>query len=611
MRNLILFCFVLLFSAAQAQTTIYSENFDSLNVGDFISVAGNSSYWTTWSGTKGGADDAKISNTQFISDSNALKLIASDDIVLLLGDKTSGRYKINFNVFIETDKIGYLSIMQDFAGTDSKRALQLFFYNTDTLYIDGMDNGLSKTLYNQNEWLDLSFIIDLDDDFATFFFNDTEMLSWQWSNGDSTLLQLGGINLYGLTTGGTAGFYVDDIEFIEELPAKTGPTDLVSTEVVGTDGSDFKFTWIAPAEAPSHYIFSKDGSTLSNTITTAVYTDEKVYPNTYEYIVRAYYDGFGYSAGATKSVTLAGGIQRAYSVVEVATGTWCYYCPGAAMAVDEMHEDGEKIAIVEYHSGDNYDHADATTRIQYYGVTGFPSGIFDGRELQSGGSNTSSLIGSYKPKFEKRMNTPSLFKVDLSGKISSTNIYNVKVDVEELAAYYEGDMTLHIVLTESHIEESWFAMNDVNFVMRKMFPDAAGTMISLDAEGKQTVETTFVLGDTINALNSQVVVFVQHEETKEIVEAAIKDLSDFEPSSIHETIELNANVYPNPVQNTLKIEGEEVEHVKVFDMKGMLFYDSKFIGKQNSISTVNWNAGTYLLELQGNLGTERLLLVKD
>ena len=47
-------------------------------------------------------------------------------------------------------------------------------------------------------------------------------------------------------------------------------------------------------------------------------------------------------------------VDRDKVVVEIATGTWCQYCPGAAMGAEDLLANGKEVAIVEYHGGDEY-----------------------------------------------------------------------------------------------------------------------------------------------------------------------------------------------------------------------------------------------------------------
>ena len=64
-------------------------------------------------------------------------------------------------------------------------------------------------------------------------------------------------------------------------------------------------------------------------------------------------------------------VDREKVIVEIGTGTWCPYCPGAAMGADELVENGHDVAIIEYHNGDSYANAYSNSRNNYYNITGF------------------------------------------------------------------------------------------------------------------------------------------------------------------------------------------------------------------------------------------------
>jgi len=42
-------------------------------------------------------------------------------------------------------------------------------------------------------------------------------------------------------------------------------------------------------------------------------------------------------------------------VLEIGTGTWCVYCPGAAMGAHDLIENGHNVSVIKYHSGDSYE----------------------------------------------------------------------------------------------------------------------------------------------------------------------------------------------------------------------------------------------------------------
>ena len=48
-------------------------------------------------------------------------------------------------------------------------------------------------------------------------------------------------------------------------------------------------------------------------------------------------------------------VDRDKVLLEIITGTWCYYCPGAAMGAEDLIANGKEVAVVEYHTGDTYE----------------------------------------------------------------------------------------------------------------------------------------------------------------------------------------------------------------------------------------------------------------
>ena len=71
-------------------------------------------------------------------------------------------------------------------------------------------------------------------------------------------------------------------------------------------------------------------------------------------------------------------VERDKVIVEVGTGTWCTYCPGAAMGVDDLIEEGWPVAAIENHNDDPFANVYSNARNSFYGVSGFPTAYFDG-----------------------------------------------------------------------------------------------------------------------------------------------------------------------------------------------------------------------------------------
>ena len=79
-------------------------------------------------------------------------------------------------------------------------------------------------------------------------------------------------------------------------------------------------------------------------------------------------------------------VEREKVVLEIGTGTWCQYCPGAAAAADQLVEEGKDVAVIEHHNGDNYDNTYSNYRNDtYYNLSGYPTAHFDGSTEEVGG----------------------------------------------------------------------------------------------------------------------------------------------------------------------------------------------------------------------------------
>lgn len=210
-------------------------------------------------------------------------------------------------------------------------------------------------------------------------------------------------------------------------------------------------------------------------------------------------------------------IPRDKVVVEIATGTWCTYCPGAAMGADDLVNNGHQVAIIENHNGDVFANAYSNARNSYYGVTGYPTAKFDGVLSYVGGSHTQSMYNNYLPKYNQRIVIPSSFALSMNGGHTGLN-YNVTVTAEKVAAYSGTNLKLHFVMTESHIVYSWQGMSEVNFVNRLMVPDQNGTALSFSSGSTQTVNLNFSLNSSWSTTHGEFVAFIQDNSSKEILQ---------------------------------------------------------------------------------------------
>jgi PKD repeat protein len=208
-------------------------------------------------------------------------------------------------------------------------------------------------------------------------------------------------------------------------------------------------------------------------------------------------------------------VTRDKVVVEVGTGTWCTYCPGAAMGIDDLIEEGMPVAAIENHNGDPFANNYSNARNSYYGISGYPTAFFDGGNSIVGGSHTESMYDSYLPKVQARMAVPSPVAIQVYGSHSGLD-YNVTVTVTKVSAINGTNPRLHLCITESHIIYAWQGMSEVNFVNRLMVPDQNGTELDFSESDVLEIPLTFTLSSTWVLPQLELVAFVQTNSNKEI-----------------------------------------------------------------------------------------------
>jgi len=197
----------------------YVDDFESFTAGNYLAV--ESPYWTTWSELPGSSEDNIIVTTQAHSGTKSVKVDGLTDLVLPLGDKTSGKYIISFYMYVPSGYYGYYNLLHLFNGTSSEWGIEVFFDAGGSGYGNAGGANSFTFSYAYNNWMNLQNIVDLDADHAEIWHEGVLLHEWQWSTGalgDGTLNQLGGLNMYAWNVNGTPLYYFDDVHYREILP---------------------------------------------------------------------------------------------------------------------------------------------------------------------------------------------------------------------------------------------------------------------------------------------------------------------------------------------------------------------------------------------------------
>ena len=208
-------------------------------------------------------------------------------------------------------------------------------------------------------------------------------------------------------------------------------------------------------------------------------------------------------------------VEREMVVLEEGTGTWCGYCPDAANAIHQLLEEGADLAPIAYHSGDAYGNPAASSRISYYNITGFPTSVFDGVEKVVGGG---SVYSAYNAKYNLRKGILSSYTIATTGVCAGFSHYEIETTLTKVAESDASNIKLHVALVENHIEESWMGQDELNHVERLMIPNQYGTDIDFTDNDTQVINFNFDLEEGWDYENCELVIFLQDNSTKEVLQ---------------------------------------------------------------------------------------------
>ena len=207
-------------------------------------------------------------------------------------------------------------------------------------------------------------------------------------------------------------------------------------------------------------------------------------------------------------------VPRSMVAVEIGTGTWCQYCPGAAMGAEDLLINNKKVAIIENHNGDPYANTYSNARNTYYNITGYPTAFFDGVLSVVGGSHTQSMYANYLPKYNQRI--AALANLTLSMAVTHAGLnYTAVVTINKVGTITATDLKLHFFVTQSKIMVNWQGQTHLEHVTRLMVPSQTGTPISFDGGNTQEVTLTFAMTPTWPLADCEFIALVQSQATKE------------------------------------------------------------------------------------------------
>jgi len=220
----ILVLLIVFFSSAVAfaQFIEYEDDFESYTTGGYIAVQ-NPEWWTTWSGSVGGGEDAIITEDIALSGSKSILIDetgGATDLLWLLGDKVTGVYHVDFYMYVPLDYCAYYNF-QHMESPGVEWAFEMYFHTDGTCKFLIAGEELTNYTYPHNEWMYIEHIISLNKDSAQIYIDGEFIYQWQWSleaQGASGANKLGAVNFFAGAEGvDFPMYYLDDMKYVREI----------------------------------------------------------------------------------------------------------------------------------------------------------------------------------------------------------------------------------------------------------------------------------------------------------------------------------------------------------------------------------------------------------
>ncbi len=208
--------FIAISAGMTAQTVIYSEGFESFNVGDYV---GTSPIWTTWVAAQEGTDaDAQVTAEVAHEGTNSLHIFQTAaaggpmDVVMLAG-LTEGAYDCSFWMYVPAGASGYYNFQEDMT-PGVGWAFEATFNGDGTISVVKDAAEVATGTYPFDTWFQMHHVMDMDGDAITMAIDGTSMGSFLFDS------PFGGINFFGFGDGVALGsYFVDDVAIAEAVPS--------------------------------------------------------------------------------------------------------------------------------------------------------------------------------------------------------------------------------------------------------------------------------------------------------------------------------------------------------------------------------------------------------
>ena len=654
-KSILLFAGII--SAQLASAQIFSDNFDNYALGSFIGP--QSTNWTTWSGSQGGAEDVATTNNQAASAPHAVYFSSTSasggpkDVILTFGQLyNSGIFTLSSDFYVNAGKGAYFNL-QGAQAIGSIWALNVHMDAGELAIDDGSTPNLCLTTYPQATWFNLKIEANLTLHVWKAYVNN--VLVGTWVNGYNAVASADYFPLQ------NNQFFVDNVSFDHQIYTLPALNAMVAS-------LDMEGNIAGQNVSPTVSILNAGQNPLTSFDVNLAYNGQNYAQN----ITGVNVASFSSYELSIPNISLAAGLNNAVVTIsninggndanandntltqavdpvvpaagkivvgEEGTGTWCQWCPRGAVFMDLFANQYEGFwAGIAVHNGDPMVVADYDAGISAL-ISGYPGALVD----RLGNVDPSQMSSDF---FTRLQTAPKGVLTNGATWDPTTRVLNISVSTEMLQAT-TGAYKVACVLTEDDVTGSGNGYNQSNSYAggnngtmggyeslpnpvpaAQMVYDHVARAIAPSFTGQTgVIAATTAVGDTYTANFSFTLPTTWDETQMHIVGMLINPQGKIDNAgytTINEAIqngfvtglqeislinlEQMLTVAPNPATDfaniTLHIPTAAPVSVRVLDAKGGILQARQFGSLQGDfeigLNTSNYAPGLYIVEMQMN-----------
>ena len=654
-KSILLFAGII--SAQLASAQIFSDNFDNYALGSFIGP--QSTNWTTWSGSQGGAEDVATTNNQAASAPHAVYFSSTSasggpqDVILTFGQLyNSGIFTLSSDFYVNAGKGAYFNL-QGAQAIGSIWALNVHMDAGELAIDDGSTPNLCLTTYPQATWFNLKIEANLTLHVWKAYVNN--VLVGTWVNGYNAVASADYFPLQ------NNQFFVDNVSFDHQIYTLPALNAMVAS-------LDMEGNIAGQNVSPTVSILNAGQNPLTSFDVNLAYNGQNYAQN----ITGVNVASFSSYELSIPNISLAAGLNNAVVTIsninggndanandntltqavdpvvpaagkivvgEEGTGTWCQWCPRGAVFMDLFANQYEGFwAGIAVHNGDPMVVADYDAGISAL-ISGYPGALVD----RLGNVDPSQMSSDF---FTRLQTAPKGVLTNGATWDPTTRVLNISVSTEMLQAT-TGAYKVACVLTEDDVTGSGNGYNQSNSYAggnngtmggyeslpnpvpaAQMVYDHVARAIAPSFTGQTgVIAATTAVGDTYTANFSFTLPTTWDETQMHIVGMLINPQGKIDNAgytTINEAVqngyvgveeligainlEQMLTVAPNPATDfaniTLHIPTAAPVSVRVLDAKGGILQARQFGSLQGDfeigLNTSNYAPGLYIVEMQMN-----------